>query len=643
MYSNQSSENDLLTEVTSYLQSISISDDTSQSDLRRQNAQLCSFEERLLIYKKEVTDRKVLSSIDSAIRKLHSKIEETMLALQMSALKLHPYQSTISGTRTDFTAVDEEQLGPPEIPYEDIIFDREKDLLGEGAFGKVYKGFCRGKVVAIKEPSKQELTMQEEEDFVKEVKIMRKIVHPNVVALYGAHTNPDPNKGQKILLVMEYCQTDLETLLKSDRENKAQIKHNQHLNVLSMRERILLAKDAALGLNWLHGINGIVHGDLKSANLLIDEKRVLKVSDFGFAVVKKPNDLRKESSPVGTPLYMPPEVMNCLGYDGFKADIYSFGIVLWEIITSQPPFSQFSEWNPFKNAVCSGCRPEIPVDCPKAVANLMKRCWNADANQRPNFPEILFRLEECLVEATITDSKGAEFWKEHFLYPTQQLKERVQWDEFKDILIKNAKEPEKKEVATKNSSTASSRQPQPQPRVPPLKELLEMSKDVLAFEYEDVLKRKSLVVTPEYFNKMIYTFGYFFLPETTHKVLVQIGHIINHAGFHGNIDRLVAESRLVSSFDKGKAPNGIWLIRLRDPTNPNSEPGCPFALSYTKNGGFIHRTIHYNPRSKLDFKILIDRSWRTFRTLGELVSCRELGLKRPCEMIDSSSSNNYAK
>jgi len=202
----------------------------------------------------------------------------------------------------------------------------------------------------------------------------------------------------------------------------------------------------------------------------------------------------------------------------------------------------------------------------------MKRCWNADANQRPNFPEILFRLEECLVEATITDSKGANFWKEHFLYPTQQLKERVEWDEFKDILIKNAKEPEKKEVATKNSSTASSRQPQP--RVLPLKELLEISKDVLAFEYEDVLKRKSLVVTPEYFNKMIYTFGYFFLPETTHEVLVQIEHIIKHAqaGFMGisigrwlNLDLFLLLTKEKLPMEFGLFGSEIQPIQIANP------------------------------------------------------------------------------
>jgi len=98
-----------------------------------------------------------------------------------------------------------DQIGPPEIPLEEIIFDKERDFLGEGAYGRVYKGKCRGKDVAIKVPLKQKLTEEELKGFRHEVQIMRRIFHPNVVLFLGACTFEN-----SFMIVTELMDTDLD-------------------------------------------------------------------------------------------------------------------------------------------------------------------------------------------------------------------------------------------------------------------------------------------------------------------------------------------------------------------------------------------------------------------------------------------------
>lgn len=112
---------------------------------------------------------------------------------------------------------------------------------------------------------KQNLTKEELEDFRHEVSVMSQIFHPNVVLFMGAATG-----SSNIRIVTELMSTDLETFLR------------KHGTNTPLSTRIRMAKDAALGMNWLHGINHIIHRDLKPANLLVDENNRVKVTDFGF-------------------------------------------------------------------------------------------------------------------------------------------------------------------------------------------------------------------------------------------------------------------------------------------------------------------------------------------------------------------------
>eukprot|EP01119_Soliformovum_irregulare_P021030 TRINITY_DN6908_c0_g1_i2.p1 TRINITY_DN6908_c0_g1~~TRINITY_DN6908_c0_g1_i2.p1 ORF type:complete len:539 (-),score=145.76 TRINITY_DN6908_c0_g1_i2:632-2248(-) len=426
-----------------------------------------------------------------------------------------PFHPSVAASRADTINVKKMDLGPPEIPHEEII---RGELLGKGSFGIVYSGICRGQPVAIKEPLKQHLTPVELESFQREVRTMSQIFHPNIVLLLGA-SKPNPlNKSEKLQICMEYCPTDVEKLLQEDRRLRK--KRNQEgssdtSGLLTMVEKLKIAKDAALGLNWLHGINSIVHGDLKSANLLVDSNRRVKVSDFGFSVVKAPNDPRKEPRPLGTPLYMAPEIMRNEGYNGFRADVYAFGLILWEILTSQRLFSEFDDWKPFKEAILGGHRPALPTDTPHLLGILIQRCWDAVPEKRPSFAEVIFRLDECIIDAAIVDEQARKFWKTHFLVPRQHLSEIVPWDQFKIVLAQD--------INVKTN-------------------VIEPAVNLLALEEENNLHQTEIHVTMNHFDKTVLTFGRFFSATEGPSVLNEIISLSAKDWFHGEIDRSFSHS-----------------------------------------------------------------------------------------------------
>ena len=198
--------------------------------------------------------------------------------------------------------------------------------------------------------------------------------------------------------------TDLETLIIDEGKK------------LSLHQRMKMAKDAALGMNWLHSSNPIfIHRDLKLSNLLVDNNYKVCVCDFGLTQMK-PRDVNNlEYDPHGSPLYMAPEVF--VGDYNEKCDIYSFGIVLWEILTQTQAFEQISDNLPaFISAVCDkGFRPDIPKDCPVRLRKLIEDCWQKDASKRPPFSDIIVTLDNICIDAAIHDLAARKFWRETYL------------------------------------------------------------------------------------------------------------------------------------------------------------------------------------------------------------------------------------
>ncbi|RDX89886.1 putative serine/threonine-protein kinase SIS8, partial [Mucuna pruriens] len=270
-------------------------------------------------------------------------------------------------TKSD-SALDDHDVAEVDIPWEEITLG---ERIGLGSYGEVYRGEWRGTEVAVKRFLDQDISGESLEEFKTEVKIMKRLRHPNVVLFMGAVTRP-PN----LSIVTEF----LPRLL--HRPNSQ----------LDERRRLKMALDAARGMNYLHNCTPVVvHRDLKSPNLLVDKNWVVKVCDFGLSRIKHSTFLSSRST-AGTAEWMAPEVLRNEPSNE-KCDVYSFGVILWELSTLQQPWGGM---NPMQVVGAVGFqhrRLDIPDDMDPAIADMIRKCWQTDPKLRPTFAEILATLK----------------------------------------------------------------------------------------------------------------------------------------------------------------------------------------------------------------------------------------------------------
>ena len=276
------------------------------------------------------------------------------------------------------------------------------DKLGKGGFGEVYRGNYNkdGKEiqVAIKQLLIEESQMETEDFqemktlFIKEMDQMLQMAGlrsiPNVVRLYGYCLQPN------LLMIMEYM----------PRGSLRKVLLDKNIQ-LDWSLRMKIAHGIASGLNFLHMIK-IIHRDIKSNNIVLDEDFTPKICDFGLAKTQEEaNRIRNSSaskfSIVGTKFYIAPEI-----YRSFKAlkspiysektDIYALGIVFWEIASREKLFLEFGGSPNFEELIISGYRDKIPNDCPNSFANIIQACWDQDPQNRPNANKIVNDLEAML-------------------------------------------------------------------------------------------------------------------------------------------------------------------------------------------------------------------------------------------------------
>lgn len=279
-----------------------------------------------------------------------------------------------------------------QIKYENIRFG---PAIGEGSFGEVYAATLWSQPVAVKVMRMGSSEADKRyRKYLKEVSIMRSLRHPNIVEFMGISLvtqDPMKNSPATLCIVTELMPNgNLEDLLE---------KRN-----ISWKRFFRFAKDIASGLNWLHH-KGIIHRDLKPSNLLLTANYHVKIADFGLSHMRNtPSDESAFYSMCGTRCYIAPEVMQKNPYN-HKADVFSFGVVLCEMIDGRYPFDTIDsrETSSFNDAIISGIRPRVPEKCPLELRHLIELCWLEKSQDRPSMDEvleILTKIEGPILKAT---------------------------------------------------------------------------------------------------------------------------------------------------------------------------------------------------------------------------------------------------
>ncbi|XP_015430162.1 PREDICTED: tyrosine kinase receptor Cad96Ca [Dufourea novaeangliae] len=269
------------------------------------------------------------------------------------------------------------------------------NILGEGCFGQVWK--CEAldideksgtKIVAVK-TLKENATERDRLDLAQELRVMKNMEpHPNVVRLLGCCTEREP-----MFVILEYISGGkLQSFLRISREER-----NHGGPGLTSRDLTGFVYQIAKGMEYLAS-KGIIHRDLAARNILIDENRVCKVADFGFARDIAANQIYERKSEGRLPIrWMAPESL----YDNIfsvKSDIWSFGILIWEIVTlGSTPYPGLAAAEVMRR-IKEGYRLDRPEHCKRELYNIMYYCWDKDPACRPSFGELVGLAEGLLLD-----------------------------------------------------------------------------------------------------------------------------------------------------------------------------------------------------------------------------------------------------
>ncbi|KZV33176.1 putative serine/threonine-protein kinase drkC, partial [Dorcoceras hygrometricum] len=245
--------------------------------------------------------------------------------------------------------------------------------IASGSNRDLYKGSFRSQDVAIKVFKTEFINGDMQREFAQEVYILRKVRHKNVVQFIGACTRPP-----LLCIVTEFMSGG----------SVYDFLHKQK-GVLKLPALLKIAIDVSKGMSYLHH-NNIIHRDLKAANLLMDENDVVKIADFGIARVQLQSGVM--TAETGTYRWMAPEVIGHKPYN-HKADVFSFGIVLWELLTGKLPYANLTPLQAAVGVVQKGLRPAIPRHTHSLVVELLERCWQQEPSLRPEFSELVDILQ----------------------------------------------------------------------------------------------------------------------------------------------------------------------------------------------------------------------------------------------------------
>lgn len=242
--------------------------------------------------------------------------------------------------------------------------------IGKGSYGKVYlmRDKQAGELVVVKTIPIKNKDTKSKAIAEKEARVLAMLQHPNIIMYLGSFFN---RRGD-FCIVLEYADgKDLQRYL----ENHGEIDEKQVLQIFTQ---------IILGLDYIHSQN-ILHRDIKTANVFLFRKGLVKLGDFGIA--REVNNDELAHTLIGTPYFMCPELIKGQSY-GFPADIWAAGCVLFELLARKHAFTGKSREELFAN-IMSGQMPQMPNQYSKQLTDLLRQMLNQDPAKRPSCKDIL--------------------------------------------------------------------------------------------------------------------------------------------------------------------------------------------------------------------------------------------------------------
>ncbi|EAY13046.1 TKL family protein kinase [Trichomonas vaginalis G3] len=321
-----------------------------------------------------ILDLKYIQSSFKNYLELNNDNSENCLRIEK---RLESIDNFINQYEKESAAIQFRVFSPIPLNYQSWRLNH-KDLnkvkeIGHGVSSVVYYGYDNRtkNEVAIKELKYPILSGPSLNQFQRELTVLATARHPRVLGFVGA-TETAP-----YCIVTEWMGGGtLYNILHSPKPTNP--------TMLS-----ICMYDIARGMQFLHSRH-IVHRDLKSLNVLFDNKGLAHIGDFGFS--RREDDKMTQS--IGTPHWMAPELLATGSFYTNKVDVYAYGIVLWEILTKQYPYNLMDPQQIVAQVLANDLRPEIPENSPPRLASLIKKCWDRNPDARPSFDRIVSELQQ---------------------------------------------------------------------------------------------------------------------------------------------------------------------------------------------------------------------------------------------------------
>ncbi|KAM7254941.1 hypothetical protein ACFE04_020182 [Oxalis oulophora] len=267
---------------------------------------------------------------------------------------------------------------------EEHTVDMSKLFLGQrfahGAHSRIHHGIYKDEAVAVKivripdDDENGNLASKLEKQFNREVTLLSRLHHPNVIKFVAGCKN-----SPVYCVITEYL---------SEGSLRAYL-HKLEQKSLPLPKLIGIALDITRGMEYIHS-QGVIHRDLKPENILIDKDFHMKIADFDIACEEVYCDMFHDP---GTYRWMAPEMIKHKSY-GKKVDVYSFGLILWEMVAGKIPYDDMNPVQAAFAVVNKNLRPVIPVGCPPCMKALIEQCWSLQPDKRPEFWQVMKVLEQ---------------------------------------------------------------------------------------------------------------------------------------------------------------------------------------------------------------------------------------------------------